>query len=290
MRQLTAAQTFALHCAAAVSLIVYALTEASYNEYGQFSWIDPSCLLLKGRKFTTEPNNNLYVEPPPEGAWQYNVLSAATVYMLWSAAVNGVEAKWPTMFSPVQFRYIDYCLSAPLMLQVIALLFNVKCAAGALIAPLLLFVALLLAAQIDLKQPDNNSAPSFRDNPPIWLAWVLFVLGWIPMFAALDTGTAPWGVFLLLSILVCLFAVFGMVYHLVDGPRRNGAFRAASAVTKITLHWYIAVLLVFNQKMVKEADEAVNPDDIGTTSIFVAFGGGLVVTFTMLAYLYWPAK
>ena len=286
------------HIVPAIALVVYALTGKgaslktkweSYNNY----WIDDTYNLQAVRSWTRVPNETaLFTVDPPSNSLvpDINILALSIIYMMWSSCIWAV--------CPITYaRWIDYTVSAPIMLVVIALLFNATSITAILIGPAALCMAIIIGGVAELRAKRMNE-PYVRLNALV-CCWALFLIAWVPVYVALyatfneaDDDGPPFIIWLILTLLFLLFAGFGIIYRkyeiTTEDTERDRAFALASVVTKTVLHIFIGILGIQQSRMAVAADSEYRPDDdTYNGSLYIGFAAAIVVP---IFYYYFAKK
>jgi len=276
------------HIVPAIALVVYALTGKgaslatkweSYNNY----WIEDTYNLRAIRTWTRIPDEtSRFTVDPPDNVLvaDINILALSIAYMMWSSCVWAV--------CPITYaRWIDYTVSAPLMLAVIALLFNAVSITAILIGPAALCMAIVIGgvAEKDAKQLGGD----YARLDALACCWALFVISWIPVYVSLyatfneaEGDGPPAIIWAMLSVLFLLFAGFGIIYRkyeiAADELERNRAFAFASVITKTILHIFIGILGIQQSRMAVDPDTEYRPDDDAyNISLYIGFAAAVVV-------------
>ena len=229
--------------------------------------------------------------------------------MAWSAIVHTLVAIG--RLGANASKWVDYTVTAPVMMAVIALVFGSTSATTVVVAPILLAALMVAAALIE---PPAEGGGVFPAKIGVFaLLFVLYVLLWVPIGIAVDAitsegaevtalvfeGTAPAGpLWAFYFTLFLLFTSFAIVY-VVDAWKAISARQPAvcgyplpadrdfwyvllSMVSKTSLHLYIGLIVLSQGETL-----AVGPDDAprrsdmatvgiglgGTTAAAVIFGG-----------------
>lgn len=211
-------------------------------------------------------------------------------------------------------KWIDYTVTAPVMMAVIALVFGSTSATTVVVVPILLAVLMVAAALIE---PPPSGGGVFPVKMGVFVVlFVLYVLLWVPIGIAVDDitsdggevtpivseGTAPAGpLWAFYFTLFLLFTSFAVVY-VVDAWKAISARQPAvcgfalptdrdfwyvllSMVSKTSLHLYIGLIVLSQgQTLGVGANDAPRRSDMdtvgiglgGTTAAAVIFGGILV--------------
>lgn len=138
---------------------------------------------------------------------RYPLLHIAAFYALWSGTVHLAAAVELWDLPRRLYKWIDYLVSAPLMLSVVSVTFGNFSLPGVLFGPLLLFKALCIAAIVEaggaplLEETDASGNSSFwaaasarawrqclltarwlrrHSNLALAWAWLLFAASWVP--------------------------------------------------------------------------------------------------------------
>lgn len=187
--------------------------------------------------FTCDENNRVYMLS--NRTHRYPLLHLAAFYAIWSGTVHLAAAIDLWDLPRRQYKWIDYFVSAPLMLSVVGVTFGNFSLSGVLIGPLHLLVALIIAAIVE-KDPaatrnrreemDSNLVDALRSSPnaSLALAWLLFAASWVPTVMSIadarkqkpraptetspGRGQMPVIVVYYFCAIVLLFASFGLVY------------------------------------------------------------------------------
>ena len=185
-------------------------------------------------------------------------------------------------------RWLDYSVSAPLMLAVVGILFSASNFYAVALAPGALSVLLIIAGFIEPGEPiEKRSAKSKKSN------WVLFaiisvayIFTWLPVYLAVRTNTdpvkphsgvdnAPRFVTTMLWIIFSIFLFFPIVYALdydyggAAANRAHGCQRrligwlggrerlyiTLSMIAKVTLHVFLALSLFAQSKQLKRSSK-----------------------------------
>ena len=169
---------------------------------------------------------------------RYPLLHLAAFYALWSGTVH-LAAAIDLFDLPRQwYKWIDYFVSAPLMLSVVGVTFGNFSLSGVLCGPVFLLNALIIAAIVENNHAGRNrraemdwsltNALRSSPNASLVVAWLLFGMSWVPtglsiadarsQTARAPTKTAkgrgqmPVIVVYYFSLIVLLFTTFGLVY------------------------------------------------------------------------------
>jgi len=211
-------------------------------------------------------------------------------------------------------KWIDYTVTAPVMMAVIALVFGSTSATTVVVVPILLAVLMVAAALIE---PPAEGGGVFPVKISVFVVlFALYVLLWVPIGIAVDDitddggeitpivseGTAPDGpLWAFYFTLFLLFTSFAVVY-VVDAWKAISARQPAvcgfalpadrdfwyvllSMVSKTSLHLYIGLIVLSQgQTLGVGANDAPRRSDMdtvgiglgGTTAAAVIFGGILV--------------
>ena len=211
-------------------------------------------------------------------------------------------------------KWIDYTVTAPVMMAVIALVFGSTSATTVVVVPILLAMLLVAAALIE---PPAEGGGVFPVKMGVFvILFALYVLLWVPIGMAVDDitgdggevtpivseGTAPAGpLWAFYFTLFLLFTSFAIVY-VVDAWKAISARQPAvcgyalpadrdfwyvllSMVSKTSLHLYIGLIVLSQgQTLAVGPDGAPRRSDMdtvgiglgGTTAAAVIFGGILV--------------
>ena len=211
-------------------------------------------------------------------------------------------------------KWIDYTVTAPVMMAVIALVFGSTSATTVVVVPILLAVLMVAAALIE---PPAEGGGVFPVKISVFVVlFALYVLLWVPIGIAVDDitgdggevtpivseGTAPSGpLWAFYFTLFLLFTSFAIVY-VVDAWKAISARQPAvcgfalpadrdfwyvllSMVSKTSLHLYIGLIVLSQgQTLGVGANDAPRRSDMdtvgiglgGTTAAAVIFGGILV--------------
>ena len=211
-------------------------------------------------------------------------------------------------------KWIDYTVTAPVMMAVIALVFGSTSVTTVVVVPILLAMLMVAAALIE---PPAAGGGVFPVKVGVFaILFVLYVLLWVPIGMAVDDittkgweipdvvseGTAPAGpLWAFYFTLFLLFTSFAIVY-VVDAWKAISARRPTvcgyalpadrdfwyvllSMVSKTSLHLYIGLIVLSQGKTLGVgANDAPRRSDMdtvgiglgGTTAAAVIFGSILV--------------
>ena len=218
------------------------------------------------------------------------------VYVAWSAIVHTSVATG--LVAADVSKWIDYTITAPVMMAVIALVFGSTSATAVVVAPILL--AMLMVAAALLEPPESGGELAITMQLTLVLI-ALYALLWVPIgdavrsitssgaeiTAVVSEGSAPAGpLWTFYFALIVLFTSFAVVY-VVDIVRPISARRPAicgyplpadrdfwyvllSMVSKTSLHLYIGLIVLSQGQTL-----AVGPNDAPRRSDMETVGIGL---------------
>jgi hypothetical protein len=152
--------------------------------------------------FVARPNNAVSIEGP----FKTGLPGVASMYVLWSSVVH-----WMTYFeliNPITSKWVDYVVTAPTMLSVIAVVFGSTSVSTVIISPIILALLLVSAG---LVEPPVHDQQTIRRNRKMTRSWlrlskdvslkrvgivaflcIVHVLLWVPIFLAADkVSTEP---------------------------------------------------------------------------------------------------
>lgn len=241
----------------------------------------------------------------------------ASIYVLWSTVMHAVVWAFlenrPGREHLVRWaKWVDYTVTAPVMMAVIALLFGSTSATAVVIVPLGMAVLLITAGAIE---PPESRDPHIRRRIAVFAALcVLFVILWVPIFravaAATDesaerditatvraaSGPAEW-IATFAAVVFIAFSSFAVVYACTfGGPPTPGTIRHIfwipphrrdlyyvylSMVAKTTLHLFLGLTIIGQRSMLTATNfrsdslsgrETLAAGLIGTVVIVIVLG------------------
>lgn len=239
-----------VHMCSAVALAASAIAVTGGLETGRRYWIRTSWSVEPRKWHTTNSSEQFYVSPPSDVLIYVQALWLSLAYAFWSACVHVARVKLDKPSSEKDnawIKWLDYCVTAPIMLLVIGLLFGVETAwllvsAGGLVAALA-----IAGAAVEDK------------GRPLLLAALLLVYAalWYPLVAAFhkitvddgdnSTGTAPPFVPVFGGLMVLLFTSFAGIFVwdmclTQEGLKdRELYYYGASLISKTSLHLFIGL-------------------------------------------------
>lgn len=184
-------------------------------------------------------------------------------------------------------RWLDYSVSAPLMLAVVGILFSASNFYAVALAPGALSILLIIAGCIEPGEPIEKR--NAKSNKSDWVFFaiisVAYIFTWLPVYLAVRTNTdpvkensgvatAPPFVTTMLWIIFFVFLLFPIVYALDydyggTANRAHGCQRrligwlggrerlyiTLSMIAKVTLHVFLALSLFAQSKRLKRSSK-----------------------------------
>jgi len=243
----------------------------------------------------------------------------ASIYVLWSTVVHAVvwyfvESRPDREHLLRYAKWVDYTVTAPVMMAVIALLFGSTSSTAVIFVPLGMAMLLVVAGAIE--PPTTPTAVSYRRLAVFAALCVLFVVLWVPIFKAADaatdksaerditasvravSGPAEWiGTFC--AVIFIAFLSFAVVYACTFGerpaagtfwsrvwipPNRRDLFYVyLSMVSKTTLHLFLGLTIIGQRSMLTSTSFREAP--LTGNETLAAGLGGTVVIVAVLGWL-----
>lgn len=209
----------------------------------------------------------------------FNVLLAAFFFAAWSGICHLAVALYiwclcgpddpDCAMGQRWFRWIDYSISAPLMLAVVGASFSAVNTNAVLVAPLVLMILLWVAAGIE----PAAVPPQYEDSIvaraiALTILLVLYAFTWVPVHSAVDRATddpplntnigkAPDFIQVMVILVVVIFSLFPAVYiYDFFRPGRckkpsETAYIALSMAAKVSLHAFLAIAVISQAAVLK---------------------------------------
>lgn len=320
---------FVAHVLSLIGLIVAATTQAPFSKYndifyvtGSAKWeprhwyyactdetFPPGVPPLNEPKeppasasFGCEDEKKDFFVVPPNDAVFIPIIWFATFYVAWSALMHAVAQFMPAYQVPL--RWADYCLTAPVMLGVMALIFGSDNLCAVVLGPLLLMGLLITAWQIEPKE-HHSSRPPLPETGLLAFLIVLYFLAWAPIMYAVHriiserdsdtraegvrTATAPDTIIVpFASVMFVLFSSFAIVYAYdwVASPyhQRENAYITLSMISKTTLHLFIGLTVISQVTSVSAGAPSGEENEMETLQAGLIGAAVITVTFTVLNF------
>ena len=250
---------------------------------------------------TCPDDRKQFYTDPPDNALQPNVLALASFYVAWSAIGHAVVwrfGKWHRLV-----RWIDYSLTAPVMLVVLGLVFGTS-STWSLVSPGLL--SLLLVAAGFVERPEGEKSPGIQSTrgavfvvlvllyalvlTPILYASVRITMSDAEPAAGSDgTGKAPDFVPVFAGLTALLFSAFVVPYgiDLLAFPldSREAIYVTLSLIAKTCLHLWLGLTIIQTAATL----DSTRPEDNEVRSEMETLGyglggaAGLIVAISLLS-------
>lgn len=253
----------------------------------------PSCRPAAG---CADGDKRFFVTPPPD-ALRYNVLALATVYVLWSA--GGHFVVWYTGRYHREYKWVDYAVTAPVMLSVLSASYNADSITALVVAPIALCVLIVIAGTQERRfdEPVHSR--------PLWVFVALVVVyGFVitpSLYAAREittgaeaapgelvgTGEAPSFVFVFAAVTVLVvFSSFAVLYavdnFVVALSWRESGYLTLSLIAKTTLHLFIGLSVIESSNVVSDSASDDTSSDMDTLGAGLGGAAALVVGLALL--------
>lgn len=291
----------AVHFGSAAILGVVAVNADTENKYWvnlkSWSWEPREWKIICNKAQCADDEQAFYVSDPGDTS-AYPIIALATTYVVVSGLNHTAAAVW--RHHTVWLRWCDYCVTAPMMLSVMAVLFGCDKLVPVVVAPVLLCACLAVAAVIE---PLRTSHPT----PTAATSWVLggvlvvYAALWAPLWYAIvdittesqdnTTATAPREILVpFTTVMTVLFSSFGVVYvrDFWGGgdPFRENKYVALSMIAKTTLHLFLGLTVVQQSNTVaaSESEATANNDDMQTLREGLGGAGAIIVAAACLHY------
>lgn len=273
-----------VHVTSAMALASAAVAVTGGLDSGGRYWIRKSWS-LHPRKWHTTDDEKFYVAEPRDVLFRVELVWLSLAYAFWSAGVHVARVALQVPPAAPGWKWVDYSVTAPVMLIVIGLLFGVESAwlpvaAGTLCAS--------LAAAGALVEDRGRTAL-------LLLLLLAYGVLWTPLLAAFyfvtvddgdnTTGTAPVFVPAFGGAMLLLFTSFAVIF-LIDYvrklPDRERYYYGASLISKTSLHLFIGLSAIAQTHTlgVLEGEDARSMDEASTLTYGL---GGCVLLIAVLA-------
>ena len=275
-----------------------------------------NCYDADGNQMNTrscsDKQKRFYVETPEgDSIGQINLIGASCFYVLWSAADHAIAQKY--VEKTAMLRWIDYCGSAPTMLIVLSLTFGADSSTAIIIAPLLLFVLLVLGAYCEpAEQPilkDSAEARvTYEKSVIIGIIFVAYIFVIFPSLYAsgrivkertdsnlpanTGVGTAPWYVLVFCVIIIVSFTTFAInyLYDLLRKPSAKRYYREhwyiyLSMISKTLLHLFIGLSVINQSRSLGVDSPPPKSTDMETLRNGLIGAGAVLTVLSIITYI-----
>jgi len=302
---------FLVHALSLIGLLVSAASQANFTEYDDIFWVTGSARWEPRHWYYTcisatipcpDDKKSFYVTPPRD-AVNLNIIWMATIYVAWSSLLHMVAQFVPGYQVPL--RWLDYCLTAPVMLSVMALIFGCDNLCAVVLGPALLMILLITAYQIEPVE-GHKTSPPMPETGLLGVLLLLYGVAWAPiMYAvariiderqdldlqdeAVRSATAPDEIMVpFASVMFVLFSSFALVYvydWAIPYSRREDAYITLSMISKTTLHLFIGLTVISQIKTVSAGGPSGQESDMETLQ--AGLGGAAAIVFGFTALNFW---
>lgn len=252
-----------------------------------------------------DSDKRFFVDPPADATF-INAIALACVYVAWSSVGHFIV--WHFNAYHREIKWIDYVVTAPVMLVVLGLSYGADNAFAIVLAPVLLAVLLVIAGIIERREDDP--VIDLKDTRAfviygtlafyiLTVAPVLYAANRITVQTPTDSsqpnigyGAAPKFVFWFAFITVLLFSSFAFLY-VYDGFVRPLAWREAgyitlSMISKTTLHLFIGLSVIETARTVSVGEASSSTaSDMDTLGIGLGGSAALIIGLTILNFQPW---
>lgn len=305
-----------VHTAAFGFLIGYAIHKQPLSEYGKGNyWIDTGRISWEpiAWKFTckdsavvtadkcSDSQKQFYVTKPDD-AIAINIIGLASFYVAWSAL--GHYFVWFFQKWHREIRYVDYMLTAPTMLVVLAATYGMT-SLWTLVNSTLL--GLLLFISYFVERPDGASSSGPLESRAIYfyvlIAAYLFVISPIvysavqitnesrhpsvdPDDSSIGYGTAPDFVLAFAILTIAIFSCFVVPYaiDLLRTPldNRESIYITLSMIAKTTLHLFLGLTVIETSVGVGAGEPEETNSEMDTLGVGIGGAFGLIIGLSLI--------
>lgn len=259
-----------------------------------------------------DDDNKLFhkvVDSPMAGPG-FNVLLAAFSFAMVSGVFHLFNAALYAVKSDREYdanvehtlRFVDYAISAPIMLALINALWGASNVSGVVLSPIVLCVLLLVANYIATRGDDDTTMTHAHKQTTFGVLVVLFGVCLLPVISATysavstsnkahNEGSAPTFVAAFVGAFLLVFSSFIVPYY--QALRVNFKvdkiieYCVLSIVAKVTLHALLGVAVIQQTSMTTQnATEKTDAPDEPAPTLGFMIAGGVILSGVALAIIF----
>ena len=217
------------------------------------------------------------------------LLDLAALFAVWSGAhhlvANSAEILQIDQWIFRIGKWIDYAVSAPLMLLVISSTYGSYGAPALVYSPLLLFLLLVASGLTEWWQPRDIATifwPSVLAYGFVWASAIITFDKVTQDNKGDDAGAAPKFVWAFLAITIAIFSAFVVVRAVEVTSEQMGQYERAylllSAIAKTTLHLFVGLTVVQTGSVLDESNMTES------NTLAPGLGGAAAIVLVMSAW------
>lgn len=332
----------AVHLSSALFILLYGLHEAGWDVSAYRVHVRPGnkravwyykCYDRTTRSYIADVTSPAALDCPDDNKSFYspglrdkgrtiNLLLAAFFFAAWSGLCHLVAALYvrkvqrskdctdtDAVWGQRIIRWVDYSVSAPLMLAVVGASFSAANSNAVIFAPLVLALLLWLAASIEPAAVSPGYSDSIVARSVVLvILLILYAFTWGPVYSAVDRATeppplntnigkAPSFIQTMVILVAYVFSLFPAVYIYdffrarPDHPPSETAYIALSMAAKVSLHAFLAIAVVSQAAVLSgsEGETSGPPPDMDNNSMkAVAASVGALAGAILLVFVVAP--